>query len=873
MANTFRVMPDGSLQPFFVGQAGQPGPPGPAGENGGPGEQGPPGPAGEPGAQGPAGSEGAAGAAGAPGATGATGPPGPAGKDGAGIELAGSVDAYEELALLDMTGIPPGKGWLVSGNGLLYIWDGESFPLEANGIAFRGPEGPMGAQGNVGPAGPQGGIGPTGAQGVQGPMGLPGNVRPRQFWSELVDDYILNDYVVHNDTGWLYVNEESGLIEEPSLLASEVWAIFVVQGPIGPQGPTGASGARGEQGPAGAQGGAGLQGPQGIPGIRGPEGPEGPQGPQGNTGTTGPAGTHGEQGEQGPPGIDGRSFVVLGRFDTVGDLETEIPIGSAGDAYSIGESATGRHVYIWDVNETAWVDIGPLEGPEGPPGPQGVIGPQGIEGPAGAQGIQGNQGVEGPQGASGIQGTAGAPGPMGPAGPPSNLNPRFDWSILVDDYEKMDYVTHVDPLADPESPIIIKGWLYVNDEPGLIVEPGTDSLVWWNFVVQGADGPIGPQGLPGPEGDRGVSGPPGPQGQVGSIGPTGERGVPGESVQVAGAYETYLDMINSARTSADYGKAFFAEDTRMLYVYRSTSPNWPAPTDGINLSGLPGPMGPRGNDGLMGPQGPEGPQGSRGLQGAQGPLGPQGVMGPQGERGIEGRSFVVLGRFDTETDLLNEHQTGEEGNAYSIGPDGGPTVVYLWDTSANEWTNIGPLEGPPGPTGAQGNIGPAGNTPFVGINNNWWIGATDTGVDARGIPGATGGQGIPGQNGTNGEPGPQGPIGPTGPPGDIGQTFAPVVLSPSGWPAGSWTFYRAGNSILCYVYTNTANAPTTANVAIVPLGYRPPFNFTKLFQGMSSNGKEATMSINANGTVTASVGNAATCNTMFTWITPDPYPL
>ena len=34
--------------------------------------------------------------------------------------------------------------------------------------------------------------------------------------------------------------------------------------------------------------------------------------------------------------------------------------------------------------------------------------------------------------------------------------------------------------------------------------------------------------------------------------------------------------------------------------------------------------------------------------------------------------------------------------------------------------------------------GPAGDTPFIGDNGNWWIGSTDTGVKAQGIDGANG---------------------------------------------------------------------------------------------------------------------------------------
>lgn len=58
--------------------------------------------------------------------------------------------------------------------------------------------------------------------------------------------------------------------------------------------------------------------------------------------------------------------------------------------------------------------------------------------------------------------------------------------------------------------------------------------------------------------------------------------------------------------------------------------------------------------------------------------------------------------------------------------------------------------------------GKDGQTPFIGTNNNWWIGETDTGVSAIGVNGIPG---LPGQNGKDGKPGSNGltpSIGPNG---------------------------------------------------------------------------------------------------------------
>lgn len=50
----------------------------------------------------------------------------------------------------------------------------------------------------------------------------------------------------------------------------------------------------------------------------------------------------------------------------------------------------------------------------------------------------------------------------------------------------------------------------------------------------------------------------------------------------------------------------------------------------------------------------------------------------------------------------------------------------------------------------------SGNTPFIGDNGNWWIGATDTGVKAAGIDGTNGVDGEKGDKGDKGDAGQNG---------------------------------------------------------------------------------------------------------------------
>lgn len=68
------------------------------------------------------------------------------GADGTGIEISGSVATYANLP----TGLGSGdvgKSYLVSADGLLYIWDGTAFPAQGSGVAFKGDKGDPGDDG------------------------------------------------------------------------------------------------------------------------------------------------------------------------------------------------------------------------------------------------------------------------------------------------------------------------------------------------------------------------------------------------------------------------------------------------------------------------------------------------------------------------------------------------------------------------------------------------------------------------------------------------------------------------------------------------------------------------------------------------------
>ena len=201
----------------------------------------------------------------------------------------------------------------------------------------------------------------------------------------------------------------------------------------GPKGDTGNIGPQGLQGPKGEKGDTGQQGPQGEKGdaftyadftaeqlasLKGEKGDTGPQGPKGDTGETGP------KGEQGPAGLDGASYTVKGLYTTLSSLQSAHPTGIAGDAWFVG-TAEDNVVYQWDVDQSAWVNVGALKGPKGDAGatgPKGDTGPQGEKGDKGDAFtysdftadqltlLKGEKGDTGPQGPKGDTGAVGADG-------------------------------------------------------------------------------------------------------------------------------------------------------------------------------------------------------------------------------------------------------------------------------------------------------------------------------------------------------------------------------------------------------------------------------------------------------------------------------
>lgn len=74
----------------------------------------------------------------------------------------------------------------------------------------------------------------------------------------------------------------------------------------------------------------------------------------------------------------GVRFRVMGAYDTLAALQAAVTAPAVGDAYQVGTTDVDRVIYLWDG--TTWVNMGAIQGTQGPPGPQGQPGEAGPKG-------------------------------------------------------------------------------------------------------------------------------------------------------------------------------------------------------------------------------------------------------------------------------------------------------------------------------------------------------------------------------------------------------------------------------------------------------------------------------------------------------------
>ena len=139
------------------------------------------------------------------------------------------------------------------------------------------------------------------------------------------------------------------------------------------------------------------------------------------------------------------------------------------------------------------------------------------------------------------------------------------------------------------------------------------------------------------------------------------------------------------------------------------------------------------------------------------------VIGDTGPKGDTGVGTTIKGSYDTLEELIAEHPTGNDTDAYLV--DGS---FYFWN--GNQWENAGSIKGETGnvgPAGPKGDTGDKGDTGEKGDKG-------DTGET-----GATGQKGDTGSKGDTGDTGATGDTGPAGAKGDTGATGTGITIKGS----------------------------------------------------------------------------------------------
>lgn len=85
------------------------------------------------------------------------------------------------------------------------------------------------------------------------------------------------------------------------------------------------------------------------------------------------------------------------------------------------------------------------------------------------------------------------------------------------------------------------------------------------------------------------------------------------------------------------------------------------------------------------------------------PKGDKGDPGEPGEKGADGTGVNILGTYESEEILKENHPTGNIGDAYMIGGS-----LYVWSVNDNTWINVGNIKGEKGDKGDKGDPGEKG---------------------------------------------------------------------------------------------------------------------------------------------------------------------
>ena len=270
-------------------------------------------------------------------------------------------------------------------------------------------------------------------------------------------------------------------------------------------------------------------------------------------------------------------------------------------------------------------------------------------------------------------------------------------------------------------------------------------------------------------------------------------------------------------------------------------------------TGATGEKGDKGDTGATGPQGEKGEKGDKGDTGATGEKGDKGdtgATGPQGEKGEKG----------DKGDTGATGEKGDKGDTGAAGKDGVTPLFRVnletnkWEISYDNgvtWTAYAQATGDKGDKGDQGDKGDKGDPgliPYIGVNGNWWLGATDTGVAAAGP------KGDKGDTGATGATGPTGATGATGAAGAAGRDGRDGLNGQDGVGIVSAEINADGHLILTYT-----NGETTDLGVVVGADGLTPFigDNGNWWIGELDTGVRAAASSPAASTATIVIGAAA----------------
>ena len=139
------------------------------------------------------------------------------------------------------------------------------------------------------------------------------------------------------------------------------------------------------------------------------------------------------------------------------------------------------------------------------------------------------------------------------------------------------------------------------------------------------------------------------------------------------------------------------------------------------------------------------------------------VVGDTGAKGDTGVGTTIKGSYNSLEELIAEHPTGNDTDAYLV--DGN---FYFWN--GYQWENAGSIKGETGPAGPKGDTGDSGAKGDTGAKGD---------KGDKGETGATGEQGIRGPKGDTGDTGATGDTGPAGKTGDTGATGTGITIKGS----------------------------------------------------------------------------------------------